>query len=99
MISCPADIEERSREGENVAYVSWPSPSVADNSGISIEPQLTAGQEPGNDFVIGEYLITYVAVDEAENENSCSFTVYVKGRFNQSINQSINQYVEIQAYI
>ncbi|XP_072025661.1 uncharacterized protein [Amphiura filiformis] len=77
-ISCPADIEERTRDGENVAIISWSIPSVSDNSGgESIIPQLTEGQEPGSDFELGEHAVTYLATDEAGNQNSCTFIVLV----------------------
>ncbi|XP_072024992.1 hyalin-like [Amphiura filiformis] len=77
-ISCPDDIEERARDGENVASISWSIPSVSDNSGgESIILQLTEGQDPGSDFVIGNHSVTYLATDEAGNENSCTFIVLV----------------------
>ncbi|XP_072026183.1 uncharacterized protein [Amphiura filiformis] len=77
-ISCPDDIEERTRDGENVAMVFWSIPFVSDNSGgESIIPQLTEGPEPGSDFVLGEHVVTYLATDETGNQNSCTFIVLV----------------------
>ncbi|XP_072024993.1 hyalin-like [Amphiura filiformis] len=77
-ISCPDNIDERARDGENVASISWSMPSVSDNSGgESIILQLTEGQQPGSDFVIGNHSVTYLATDEAGNENSCTFIVLV----------------------
>ena len=56
-------------------------PSVSDNSGgESIILQLTEGQDPGSDFVIGNHSVTYLATDEAGNENSCTFIVLVVGK-------------------
>ena len=80
VISCPDDIEERARDGENIASISWPIPSVFDNSGATIIPENTAGLEPGSDFELGEHLLMYLATDEAGNENSCTFIVLVVGK-------------------
>ena len=57
--------------------MSWPPPTISDNSGGSLRTQAT--DEPGDNFHIGWHVVTIVVHDEANNENRCSFNITVQG--------------------
>ncbi len=74
---CPTNITAYAINGYNTT-VTWPSPSVYDESGIT--PTLTYepfNQGPGSTFNVGDTRITYTFADQAGNEAVCSFVVTV----------------------
>ena len=59
------------------AMVVWTDPLSADNSELA--PTVTCNEENGSHFDIGETEVIYHALDQAGNQATCTFNVYVKG--------------------
>ena len=72
-------MEGVTRDGENVTSISWESPLFSDNSPSPVTLRLIEGVESGQDFEIGEHIITYTVEDGSGNSNTCSFIVLVLG--------------------
>ena len=57
------------------AVVTWTEPSATDNSGgVSLLSRTSA---PGQFFVVGSTLVTYIFVDGSGNTAECTFNVIV----------------------
>jgi gliding motility-associated-like protein len=70
--SCPAEVIGFTTSACK-AVVDWTPPSVADNCSYS----LTSSHAPGDEFAIGETLVTYTATDPSGNSSTCTFKVKV----------------------
>jgi len=78
-ITCPADITVEAGQidmGECGAIVTWNDPVTDDNCDMDV--QTTSGYDPGDFFAIGTTEVTYFAVDDAGNVDSCKFNVTVE---------------------
>ena len=60
------------------AAVTWTAPTATDNSGTVT---LTSSHSIGSDFVIGDTVVTYTAVDAAANMVTDTFTVTISGMY------------------
>jgi len=63
--------------GQPFATVSWQVPNSTDNSD---EPVSINGLLPPQKLNVGNKHITYIAMDSAGLVESCTFSIYVKGR-------------------
>ena len=59
------------------ALVNWTEPVAIDNSGV--EPIVTSNYQSPQRFSQGTHVITYTAVDQSENNATCTFQVKVLG--------------------
>lgn len=75
-ITCPADMTVSSSAnpgcGENV---SWTVPTASDNCDMDV--QVASSFTPGDFFPLGTTEITYFAIDDAGNIDSCKFNITV----------------------
>ncbi|WP_141728139.1 HYR domain-containing protein, partial [Salegentibacter salarius] len=77
VIACPEDIQLNVEFGTETVVVNYASISATDNcSETSIE--LIEGYASGEEFPIGETIVTYEVTDASGNTASCSFTVSVE---------------------
>ena len=58
------------------AVVTWTQPAASDNSG---SVTLTSSHISGEDFPIGDTMITYTAYDAASNTITGSFLITIRG--------------------
>jgi len=73
--NCPGDIKVTGLDpDDNLATVNWPEPIVSDNCVLS---SLTSSHQPGSKFPLGTTMVIYTAVDEAGNQQTCSFTIEI----------------------
>ena len=78
MITCPVNQTINTEPSKAYASVSWTDPQVTDNSGQI--PTITCDAESGSQFDIGETGVTCQAVDPTGNQETCTFTVKIKGK-------------------
>ncbi|RKD99768.1 HYR domain-containing protein, partial [Marinifilum flexuosum] len=73
--NCPSTITEQA-SGENCqAIANWPALLAADDcSGVK---SFTSTHSPGSLFDVGTTTVTYTAVDNNNNESTCSFNVVI----------------------
>ena len=73
-ITCPSDITVTNDPGVCEAVVSWNPPAGADNCpGFSV----TSSHNPGDTFLVGTTVVTYVVTDNSGNQAQCSFNIHV----------------------
>ena len=73
---CPADIIATEIDPvDKSAAVSWEEPLAMDNCLVT---SLTSTHQPGEEFLEGQTTVTYTAMDDAGNMQTCSFMVVVK---------------------
>ncbi|MDF2157820.1 HYR domain-containing protein [Algoriphagus sp. CAU 1675] len=70
----PANISVNNDPGVCGAVVTWIEPDAADNCGIE---SFTADYASGDEFPVGETLVTYMATDIHGNMETASFTITV----------------------
>jgi gliding motility-associated-like protein len=75
-IVCPANITLQTDNGLCFSTAPFSLPSVTDNCDQS--PVLTNNFAPGDPFPIGTTAVTFSAIDDAGNSNSCSFQITVQ---------------------
>jgi len=75
-VICPDNIVVDNEEEECEVEVDWTTPVPTDNCGIDT---LIASHEPGDTFPVGITTITYIAIDESGNSDTCTFTIEVLG--------------------
>ena len=75
--ACPINQTRNTDTGLPTVMLAWENPSATDNSGDISE--VTCDPPPRTKFVIGQTLVTCVAVDSSGNNNTCSFQINVKG--------------------
>ncbi|MBK7945253.1 MAG: HYR domain-containing protein [Flavobacteriales bacterium] len=74
--NCPTNITVNAAPNACSATVTWNPPTVSDNcTGVAISQ--TAGPAPGSTFALGAHIITYTALDAANNPATCSFIITV----------------------
>ncbi|XP_075416413.1 sushi, von Willebrand factor type A, EGF and pentraxin domain-containing protein 1 isoform X2 [Tenrec ecaudatus] len=76
-ISCPKDIETKTKAHQDSANVTWQIPTAKDNSGEKVSIHVHPAFSPPSLFPIGEVAITYTATDRSHNEASCVFHIRV----------------------
>lgn len=59
----------------NRSFVDWDHPIIYDNSEIDVN--VTRSIEPGH-LNVGRHIVTYIASDSADNQNTCTINVTVK---------------------
>ncbi|XP_033115967.1 uncharacterized protein LOC117115806 [Anneissia japonica] len=74
-ISCPADIDVCAATGHTTAHVYWKLINATDNCCDSLN--ITSTYIPGDEFEIGETVVTYTATDCSVNSALCNFTIVV----------------------
>jgi gliding motility-associated-like protein len=72
-VTRPVDIFKTATESCK-AKVSWDDPKVSDNCS---SPQLTSDYDKGDEFPIGETIVTYTLLDAEGNSDTCTFRVVV----------------------
>ena len=75
VVTCPADIVRIVELGTSRIIVTFDLPQATDNSGNVFES--ARSQSPGDEFAVGNTVVTYTFSDAAGNTASCSFTVSV----------------------
>jgi hypothetical protein len=75
ILDCPSDTTVAPSAG-CFANVFWDQPLVVDNCG---ELNLQVSHVSGDQFPIGETVVTYLASDACGNQAMCSFTIKVEG--------------------
>ncbi|XP_033096231.1 hyalin-like, partial [Anneissia japonica] len=75
VLYCPADIEMCAVTGSITTYVSWDPINATDNCCDNVT--ITSNYKSGNEFEIGENVVTYTGTDCNENSGSCNFTIVV----------------------
>ena len=75
VVTCPADIIHTVELGTTSVAVTFPDPTVTDNSGsvalLSVSPS------SGSAFSVGITNVTFVFADGSGNTGSCTFTISV----------------------
>ncbi|MCG3147974.1 MAG: hypothetical protein PCFJNLEI_01415 [Verrucomicrobiae bacterium] len=73
-VNCPANVNVQASSNETTAVVTFALPTGADNCGAVTVSALPAS---GSAFALGVTPVVIMAVDNAGNTNTCSFTVTV----------------------
>ena len=74
---CPLNQTLDTKPGQPTAVAVWQHPIATDNSGE--KPNVTCDSLSGNEFTIGQTLVTCEAVDSSGNNETCRFQISVKG--------------------
>ncbi|XP_033122074.1 hyalin-like [Anneissia japonica] len=75
VINCPADIEVCAETGSMAASVTWELINATDNCCDNVN--ITSDYTSGDEFEIGENVVTYIATDCSDNSALCNFTIVV----------------------
>ena len=75
IITCPENITQGNDPGQCGALVTYPPPTVTDDSPVTV----TCSPASGSFFPIGTSTVTCTATDAASNTSECTFTVTVTG--------------------
>ena len=83
LIDCPADISINVLPNTCANSATWIAPTATDNC-----PNLnmTSTHNPGDEFMVGNTVVTYLAADASGNQMTCSFNVTVTDNINPTIN-------------
>lgn len=71
---CPSDINISVPQGTMQATATWTPPTANDNCNIA---SLSSNFNSGDDFPVGMTTVEYVALDDANNSDTCRFNVNV----------------------
>ncbi|XP_030830199.1 uncharacterized protein LOC588928 isoform X14 [Strongylocentrotus purpuratus] len=74
VITCPSDISVNTGSGIATAAVTWDAVNATDNSNAVMA---TTDIPSGSNFVVGDTVVTAIALDSSNNEATCNFTVTV----------------------
>ena len=80
MMNCPNNLSTFTDFNQSFAVVSWTNIEATDNSGQT--PTVTCSTKSRRRFGIGATEVICQAIDQYENQATCSFTVHVKGNNN-----------------
>lgn len=72
--NCPQDITKYIKPNQNSFAYSWTEPTATDNDRVV---SFASNHQPGYSFPVGTTIVTYTAMDNAENIVTCSFYVIV----------------------
>ena len=75
--AAPSNTSVSTDAGKATASVSWSSIEVSENSGIFT---VTSNFESGDDFEIGDTIVTITVLDPAGNSAVHTFTITVQGK-------------------
>ncbi|XP_033122073.1 hyalin-like [Anneissia japonica] len=75
VINCPADIEVCAETGSMAASVTWEPINATDNCCDNVN--ITSDYTSGDEFEIGENVVTYIATDCSDNSALCNFTILI----------------------
>ena len=76
--SCPENITRDAPVGVNNIIVEWPLPSAISDCSIgNLNVNQIQGPNSGDFFPIGNTIITYMAEDDCDNEQTCLFNITV----------------------
>ncbi|HHB78541.1 MAG TPA: HYR domain-containing protein, partial [Saprospiraceae bacterium] len=78
-LNCPQDISVTLPAGQTSMSVSWatPTPTTTCSVSSSVTLSQTTGPTSGSSFNAGNYIVTYSATDDCDNDASCSFNISV----------------------
>jgi len=76
-MDCPSDLSIQIPAGQSSTAVSWAQPTAAANCNGGARVTQIEGNGNGNQFLPGNYTITYSATDNCGNEETCSFSINV----------------------
>jgi hypothetical protein len=85
---CPGDLWVIAKNGS--AIVRWDEPVFADSVGV-VRIERRDNHYPGQTLMWGTYTVAYVAYDRTGNSATCSFKVYVLGKWT-ILSKSVNIY-------
>ena len=85
LIICPANMQEC---GENV--VNYGAPTVSDNCGVAVQPNVISGPPSGSIIPLGTTVIVYQAADVQGNSATCSFSIVAYDLPNIEIDNVVN---------
>ncbi|NJL76391.1 MAG: HYR domain-containing protein [Saprospiraceae bacterium] len=80
MLNCPDTVRVAVQSASCEVPVTWEDPTITDNCG-EIDT-LIASHQQGDLFPVGETTVTYIAIDQAGNADTCSFLVIVSAEVN-----------------
>ena len=75
---CPTNQAVETDPDQSTAIVLWTAPAANDNSRMILNA--TCNAENGTKFEIGEKEVMCQAVDQAGNQATCVFVIYVTGK-------------------
>ena len=78
-LHCPDNINKVLEEGDHKVQVSWAMDDFTSNCdlGSDVDVSQIFGMASGSEFEKGHYDVTYAAMDECQNKDTCSFTIDV----------------------
>lgn len=76
---CPTGIFDENTADACTVLIDFALPTVTDDCDADITVVQTSALGAGDDFPLGETVVSYSATDSADNEAACSFTVNVAG--------------------
>ena len=77
--NCPTDITQIVAAGQTSATVIWTPPTATDNVTPTDQITMVATHAPGGQFPVGTTTVTYIFMDQAGNDATCSFNIIVQG--------------------
>jgi len=84
---CPEDVTAFTTPGTCDAMATWDLPTFVDNCGTA---EITgSSHNPGDTFPIGTTQVTYTVIDDAGNENTCTFNVIVEECTSESVTETV----------
>ena len=87
VLTCPEDVIVFTTPGTCDALAEWTVPDLTDNCP---NPTITGSSHASGDtFPIGTTQVTYTAIDEAGNENTCTFNVIVEECTSESVTETV----------
>ncbi|XP_022111822.1 uncharacterized protein LOC110991038 [Acanthaster planci] len=76
-LTCPVNMTKSLDEGKPYATIKYTKPTATDN--VDPQPEVSCNVPPDSEiYELGLFPVTCIAIDYAENANSCMFTVEVK---------------------
>ncbi|XP_072032242.1 hyalin-like isoform X2 [Amphiura filiformis] len=72
--NCPSPVSAYA-PANSVNTVTWTAPTATDNSG---SVNVISNNDSGDEFPIGVHLVTYIAIDDYNNQVSCTFVLSVR---------------------
>lgn len=80
---CPMDISINVAPNTCSNTATWTAPTATDNC-----PNLnmTSTHNPGDEFMVGNTIVSYLAADASGNQMTCNFTITVTDNINPTIN-------------
>lgn len=79
-LECPESQSAFTQPGSNETPVTWSEANATDNSGTVTVSLIGPGSNGGR-FTIGTTNVTYLAMDDAGNNETCTFTITIQGLY------------------